>query len=147
MRRDAYVFDIDGTLSDPAHRRHHVEGPKKNWPAFFEGCADDPPIRAMLRIAHDLSKTSVPLVYCTGRPRTYAAQTVQWLRRNNLDPWFLYMRAEGDFRDDTLVKSELMDRILADGFDPILVFDDRNKVVEMWRARGLVCAHVAEGDF
>ena len=28
-----------------------------------------------------------------------------------------------------------------------LVFDDRNKVVDMWRARGTTVVQVAEGDF
>jgi hypothetical protein len=36
---------------------------------------------------------------------------------------------------------------LADGYEPIMVFDDRNQVVKMWRERGIVCAQVAEGDF
>lgn len=147
MRRDAYVFDVDGTLSNPGHRQHHVQGPKKDWPAFFAGCVDDPPVKAILRLAHDLGKTSIPLVFCTGRPMKYAVATRHWLACNGLDPKHLYMRLDDDFRDDTLVKSELMDRIIADGFDPIMVFDDRNKVVQMWRDRGLVCAHVAEGAF
>ena len=57
------------------------------------------------------------------------------------------MRAEGDYRADDVVKGELLDRILADGYHPELVFDDRTRVVNMWRARGIMCAQVAEGDF
>lgn len=37
------IFDIDGTLADIAHRRHHVETKPKNWSAFqvaahLDGC-------------------------------------------------------------------------------------------------------------
>lgn len=34
-----------------------------------------------------------------------------------------------------------------DQFDPSLAIDNRRRVVDMWRAEGLVCAQVAEGDF
>ncbi len=46
-----------------------------------------------------------------------------------------------------IVKAELLDQIVADGFSPVMAFDDRNQVVEMWRARGIPCAQVAPGDF
>lgn len=149
MRRDAYIFDIDGTLADCGHRRHHVEGPKKDWDAFFRGCVDDPPIKAMVRLAQDLNRTSVSLVFATGRPIQYRLETIAWLQSQGLGLGArnLYMRLDEDRRDDTIVKSEMLDRIIADGFDPIMVFDDRNRVVQMWRARGLICAHVADGDF
>lgn len=32
----AIICDIDGTLSDPTHRLHHVTGGKKNWDAVVE---------------------------------------------------------------------------------------------------------------
>ena len=34
-----------------------------------------------------------------------------------------------------------------DGFDPDVVFDDRDQVVEMWRANGIPVVQTAEGDF
>ena len=57
------------------------------------------------------------------------------------------MRAEGDRRQDDLVKSDLLDKIRIDGFDPVIAFDDRDKVVKMWRERGLRCLQVDRGDF
>jgi hypothetical protein len=57
------------------------------------------------------------------------------------------MRRRGDKRADFIVKGELLDKIIADGWQPIMAFDDRNQVVQMWRARGIPCAQVAEGDF
>jgi hypothetical protein len=41
----------------------------------------------------------------------------------------------------------LLDKLMADGFRPIMAFDDRNQVVEMWRQRGVPCAQVADGNF
>ena len=57
------------------------------------------------------------------------------------------MRADGDNRSDPEVKSDLYDRMILDGFNPILVFEDRASVVEMWRNRGLRCLQCAPGNF
>jgi hypothetical protein len=59
----------------------------------------------------------------------------------------LYMRADEDYRANDLVKEELLDCVLADGYRPTLVFDYRDRVVAMWQRRGLICCQVAEGDF
>jgi predicted kinase len=49
------------------------------------------------------------------------------------------MRPEKDTRVDHIVKEEMLDKIIADGYDPFLVIDDRPSVVAMWRRRGLTC--------
>jgi predicted kinase len=49
------------------------------------------------------------------------------------------MRKGGDHRSDVIVKSEILDEILARGHDIAFVVDDRPRVVEMWRQRGLTC--------
>ena len=46
-----------------------------------------------------------------------------------------------------MIKSDLYDQIIEDGFRPAIVFDDRESVVKMWRGRGLRCLQVAEGNF
>lgn len=57
----------------------------------------------------------------------------------------LNMRGDSDCRGEDIVKRELMARIRSDGFK--LAIDDRQHVVDMWCAEGLVCAQVAEGNF
>ena len=49
--------------------------------------------------------------------------------------------------EDPVIKSDLYDQILEDGFKPTIVFEDRESVVKMWRGRGLRCLQVAEGNF
>ncbi|MDP6730468.1 MAG: tyrosine-type recombinase/integrase, partial [SAR324 cluster bacterium] len=43
-KQPAAIVDIDGTISDPAHRLHFVKTGKKDWKAFFEAIPNDPPI-------------------------------------------------------------------------------------------------------
>ncbi len=139
------IFDIDGTISDTAHRSHFLTGPKKDWDAFYAAMADDAtrgPVVDLLRaVAHVF-----PVILCTGRPSNYRDVTIKWLNAHAIPFRELYMRAEGDHRDDTIVKREMLQTIRV-VFEPIFVVDDRSKVVAMWRSEGLVCFQCASGDF
>jgi hypothetical protein len=41
----------------------------------------------------------------------------------------------------------MLTQIKADGWLPIMAFDDRARVVKMWRDNGVPCCQVAPGDF
>lgn len=145
-----YLFDIDGTIADATHRLHHITGEKKDWPAFFDACVDDAPIEHIIGLVETLLEYeySPGVVFVSGRSDRVRQQTIDWLERHLFMKGFdLYMRKDGDFRPDHVVKLELLAQIRADGFEPIMAFDDRNQVVEMWRANGIPCAQVAPGDF
>lgn len=146
--KPCYIFDIDGTLADLTHRRHHVENKPKNWPAFHAGCVDDTPIGHICDLARRLHSTGTDLILVTGRNEAYRMQTVKWLHEvAQLPPVVVYMRADGDFRDDSIIKVELLEKAKRDGYVPIMAFDDRDRVVKMWREQGIPCAQVAPGDF
>jgi hypothetical protein len=62
------------------------------------------------------------------------------------------MRKDGDHREDNEVKAELLDQITRHyshlvGYTIGGVFEDRQQVVDMYRARGLRVFQVAKGDF
>ena len=59
----------------------------------------------------------------------------------------LYMRSDSDYRPDHEVKSQMLDKMRKEGFNPTMAFDDRQQVVDMWRERGLTVAQVDKGDF
>lgn len=142
-----YLFDIDGTIADLSHRLHHIQSTPKDWDSFFAGCASDVPIPHIIEMARDLAFAGKGVVYVSGRSDQCRKQTRAWLGNHGLPPGPLYMRKEGDHREDNQVKGELLDRLRADGYEPIMAFDDRNQVVKMWRERGIPCAQVAEGNF
>lgn len=141
-----YLFDIDGTLADLTHRLHHIQKHPKDWDSFFDECANDAPIAHVLDLASALSN-STTLVFVSGRSDRARKATEAWLVKQGLKDYPLYMRKDGDHRPDHQVKGELLERIRADGWEPIMAFDDRNQVVQMWRAKGIPCAQVADGNF
>ncbi|MCC6156382.1 MAG: polynucleotide kinase [Candidatus Hydrogenedentes bacterium] len=143
---DCYLFDIDGTLADVSHRLHHIAKKPKDWDAFFAASADDKAIAHIRDLARDLSKVAT-VVFVSGRSDQVRAETEDWLEREVGLRGPLYMRKARDRRPDYIVKAELLERLLADGYRPVMAFDDRDQVVKMWRARGIPCAQVAEGNF
>lgn len=141
------LVDIDGTIADCTHRLHHIQKRPKDWDAFFAATADDRPIMPVVAMVACLRVRPNTVVFCSGRPERTRDMTIAWLRRHGLPTVPLYMRADDDRRDDQILKRELLARIRADGFDPVLAIEDRKRVVDMWRSEGLICAQVAEGDF
>jgi hypothetical protein len=74
--------------------------------------------------------------------------TIEWLHNvAGLEGYYerMYMRYSDDYRDDATIKKDLLQEIYDDGYVPIMVFDDREHVVDMWRQNGIRCLQVAPG--
>lgn len=144
------IMDIDGTLANGDHRLHHIQKEPKDWDAYFDACFDDAPITHMLRIVQALS-FGIPIFFVSGRAERCRDATEKWLAVHGFYdgrfPLRLYMRPDGDHRNDDVLKIELLGKIQREGFAPLMAFDDRNRVVKAWREAGIPCAQVAEGDF
>ena len=141
-----YVFDLDGTLANLDHRRHLVAGLTKDWDAFFAACIDDAPIQPAIDLFLTLANTGFDHIEIwSGRSDVVRRATELWLEREGISRTYLaYMRPAGDHRPDEVLKRHfLADRKMR----PDVVFDDRKKVVDMWRAEGITCFQVAPGDF
>ena len=138
------VFDLDGTLADVEHRRHLIEKPNRRWDAFFAACPDDALIdaAALAFRAHEAAGHRVEV--WSGRSDAVRAETEAWLAGHDLAPARLLMRPDRDYTPDDALKEAWLDR--ADPA-PALVYDDRDKVVAMWRRRGVPCFQVAPGAF
>jgi len=62
-------------------------------------------------------------------------------------PDILRMRKNGDYTPDDVLKKAWLDELFPDKGYILCVFDDRDKVVNMWRREGLTCFQVAPGNF
>lgn len=157
------IFDIDGTLADIAHRRHFVQSKPKNWPAFNRAMKNDIPNSDIIDLLTLMFEGGWTILVASGRSEDEREVTEKWLNEAGIfciadkhglsesepPPMYqkLYMRASGDYRSDDIVKSEILDQMRADGFDPTIAVDDRDQVVKMWREKGLRCLQVAPGNF
>jgi hypothetical protein len=87
------------------------------------------------------------MIFVSGRKDDCRDVTEAWLKANGFEYDWLYMRKTGDDRNDAVVKLDIFNEHIRNGYDVLGVFDDRNRVVNMWRRLGLKCFQVAEGDF
>lgn len=131
-----YLVDIDGTVAIKGDRDIY-DGAKVHLDTVNEDVA---------MVIHNLSQEH-QLIYMSGRSDEYRGVTEQWLKANGLEFDELHMRAAGDHRKDSIVKHELFNRHVRNKYNVRGVFDDRNQVVEMWRAIGLTVFQVADGNF
>jgi hypothetical protein len=74
-------------------------------------------------------------------------KTAEWLDRHSIRYTRLFMRPDGDSRPDDILKEEILDRDILPHWIPEMALDDRDRVVAMWRRRGIPCLQVAPGDF
>src|SRR3546814_10049061 len=56
------------------------------------------------------------------------------------------MRKDADTRPDHVVKEEILQQIIDDGYQPILAVDDRPSVVAMWRSKGITTLQCAPDE-
>ena len=135
------VMDIDGTLANCGHRVHHVNGSKKDWKAFMAALSEDPVIPQTQHLNALLNEQAVtggmPIFLCSGRSEDERFTTEEWLTKHVIGYDKMYMRKGGDYRADYIIKRELLDEIRADGYEPFIIIDDRQCVVDMWRKEGL----------
>ena len=105
------VLDIDGVLADVRHRLHHIDGPRRDWDAFFSEVSDDPVLDEGRAEAFAAKASGLAIVYLTGRPERCRMDTVQWLSDHDLPEGELVMRRDIDRRPARILKVEALRRL------------------------------------
>ena len=142
------IFDLDGTLALIQHRRPLVEGPKKDWAGFFKACVDDKPYEAVIETYNALRDQGHTMWIYSGRSDEVEQDTVSWLYDNDIEFARLRMRGQGDHQPDEKLKMAWLKRDFPIDYKSLLcVFEDRDRMVKMWRNEGIPCFQVAPGDF
>lgn len=136
-KADAIIVDIDGTLAHMVDRS----------PYDYTKVGTDVLDTIVHQIVLDQYEAGKAIILCSGRKDDCRDITEKWLADNYVPYEALLMRESGDNRDDAIVKSELYDQHIAPFYNVRFVLDDRDRVVAMWRARGLKCLQVADGNF
>ena len=141
------IFDVDGTLMDLDHRRKFLDGSmgKKDWSGFVDATKDATPKDQIHSVAKALAAQGHRIVILTGRNQ--AQHDITALQLKDIPYDTMIMRPDDNYDADQDLKSGMLDHLISLGYNPTLVFDDRDAVVNMWRDRGLICCQVAPGDF
>lgn len=134
----SWIFDIDGTLANHEGVRDPYDNSKYDQDQLHIHVAQ---VADALEYYHDT------IIIMSGRDAQFADVTREWLDGYAIPSDHLFMRPKGDRRRDEVVKEELFWEFVAPNFNVRAVFDDRDRVVSMWRRIGVPCFQVAPGDF
>jgi predicted kinase len=135
-KRQAFIFDMDGTLANIEGIRHFVAGKYRNFDGFHRSSVWSPANVQVAELAKQAHLQGYSIVITTARNETYRAVTQKWLDDNNIPYENIYMRADGDFRKDHIVKKEILKNILQH-YDVVHAVDDRDEVIDVWRSAGI----------
>lgn len=157
MTRPLFIFDIDGTLAVMDHALpllDNTDDPDR-YRKFHEACDRAKPNRSVVKVLETLKASGADIWFFSGRSDVVLEKTIAWLTRFTsfsyddltVDP-ILVLREEGDRTPDHRLKEQWYNTMLdADKQRLVAVFEDRQRVVDMWRRIGVTCCQVAKGDF
>lgn len=138
---DCFLVDIDGTLA-------HMDG---RGPFDWKRVGEDTVDRAVASVVGSIyNHREAFVILMSGRDSVCRPETEKWLEDNNIPYDELFMRAANDNRPDDVIKHELFDKFIRTKYNVIGVFDDRKKVVDMWKKMGIKVFNVSgldNGDF
>ena len=136
---NAVIFDLDGTLSDCAHRNHYLEKTPIDLDGFDALMHTDTVIAPVAFLLKNLS--GVIKIVLTARPNKYRKVTEKRLSDYKLLSHIeeIYMRPEEWYKKPDNLYKQSMIKFLSQKYNILLVIDDSNHVVDMWRENGIYC--------
>jgi hypothetical protein len=145
------IFDLDGTLAIIDKRREKAALPnsKINWKTFFDPAnieLDEPNV-PVIKAFQAMKAAGYRVGVFSGRDAVSYVETSNWLEKYGVDFDFMRMRPKGSHTPDDVLKKQWLDEELSTGEEILCTFDDRDKVVKMWRENGITCMQVNYGDF
>jgi hypothetical protein len=131
------VFDLDGTIANVDHRTPLVRAKKPQWDEFYRQAINDSPNEWAIRLMQ-MTHAFYTTLIVSARPETYRKETEDWLAKHGARYSHMYMvRPDRNYTGDAELKRQWLRGF---GKEKILfVVDDRQSVVDMWRAEGVTC--------
>lgn len=116
------IFDIDGTIATMDGR----------GPFDWSRVGEDKPRWFILEMLEGYRQSGYTIILVSGRDGSCRPETEEWLNYHCVYYHDLYMRGEGDYRKDTVVKEEIFWNYIAPKYNVQAVVDDRPCVLRMW---------------
>ena len=142
-KEDCIIVDLDGTVC-----LHNGRNPYD-----LTRVSEDIPNYPLVRFLQELI-CNKHIIFLSGREETDQCRqdTINWLTENICSSdfgykWELLMRDKNNFEPDEVIKERIFHKEIEPKYSVLAIFDDRDKVVKMWRSLGLLCNQVYWGNF
>ena len=133
--KNAVCFDLDGTLAIMNNR-----GPF-DWNKVDNDLLNEI-VSEQIKFHKNLGRE---IIIMSGRDSVCKELTEEWLEFYNIEYDHIFMRKEGDYRKDSIIKKELYENKIKDKFNLLCVYDDRISIIKMWHELGIFCFSVNQG--
>ena len=134
------ICDIDGTVAWMQGRSPY------DWKRVGEDKYDE----RMFQVLNSFLRADVDIIFISGREGTTQCynDTLEWIKKKlvGYDKFKLYLPKEKDYRGGVVTKKELYEKYVKDCYDVICVFEDSEKMANIWRSIGLLCCQVSNSD-
>jgi beta-phosphoglucomutase-like phosphatase (HAD superfamily) len=160
------ICDLDGTIALDHKRAHHlhkdprcfkVKDPSmdctcatihpRDWKSYFDACDTDEPNYSAITLLAAMSILNHKIYILSGRSSEVLEKTIAWLRRYKVDYDYIQLRGTDTREDDHIMKLRWAETLNLTPKNTLFVLEDRNRVVQAWRAKGFTCFQVADGNF
>lgn len=111
-------------------------------------CGLDLPHRPVTKILDSLKQAEFEIILLTGRPEKYRKETICWLADFGIPFDLLIMQADNNTSQPSAeFKHEVYEALQRDCDHKIVaVFEDRQKIVDMWRKNNVFVFQCGKGD-
>lgn len=165
--RTNIICDLDGTIALDTSRAHHLhktdcakklapdnhkiecvcKTTDRDWISYFAACDTDEPNDAVIKLLRALESANHTIYILSGRSMSAHEETLEWLDMHEVPYNCLQLRALHDRTDDNLLKLRWAKELNLTPKNTLFVLEDRQRVVDMWRANSYRCFQVAPGAF
>lgn len=133
------IVDIDGTLA--------LKHPDRGIFDYSKVLMDLPNTPVIMTV-RALRQMGARVVLMSGRNEVCRKDTERWIEDHVGYGIPMFMRKQGDYRPDHVVKAEMFMNHIAGRFHVTAVFDDRDQMINLWRRHLMLPTfQVADGDF
>lgn len=154
------ICDIDGVLADASHRVHLIAdgdagkslGKDADWDAYYayDNVIKDKLIESMADILFALyyrPNKARKITLLTGRSQRSRIATEDWLLLHKVKHDQLIMRPQGNREDDSTLKLKQLAEAGITVDNTLCIFEDRQRIVDAYRAAGFRVYQPQPGDF
>jgi len=130
------IVDLDETLALHPYRRD---------PYDHSNIPNDLPNMPLVDTLH---RSEDAIIIVTGRSEISKDATEDWLAKHGIEYDHLYMRSKDEETEhDFKIKKDIYDRYIKDKYFVTAVYEDRERLVELWRDLGLFVYQVIFGRY
>lgn len=150
IKRKIVICDLDGTLADDTWRGQkylHGREPKdRDWDGYFSDVSQDLLVLPVAELLDAMSDAGYFIYILSARSDVTIQETQEWLAKYSVHYDYIHLRPADCRIQDTELKIGWAETLnLRD--KTLFVLEDRQRMVDAWRAAGYTCFQVNKGNF